>query len=200
MQLTEFPCVHLVVGGWYLDCSRGFDHDTEEPLYNNLTCFAPKVIELEEEQEEDENPTPPTNDKEVALVKGNGKGKRVASNQMSTCSLTKASIQCTAALVTTVVGSPTAIPFVPSRDHVPAPSHSGVTIPSVPRKRKAVTPDTSTTSSEKSSSLFLIKNVDMGDLIADLMPSKVPHPAYCPIQEFLTTVCAIFSYFPVHSL
>ena len=74
MQLTKFPRVHLVAGGWYLDCSCGFVPDVEEPLYNNLACSAPEVIELKEEPEEDENPAPPTNDKEVAPVKGNGKG------------------------------------------------------------------------------------------------------------------------------
>jgi hypothetical protein len=59
----------------------------------------------------------------------------------------------------------------------------------VPRKRKAVAPDTSATSSDMSSSLFLIENVDMGELIEDLMKTKVPHPAYRRIQDFLTKVC-----------
>ena len=188
MQVAKFPHVHLVAGGWYLDCSRGFVPEEEEPLYNSLVSSAPEVIELEEEPEEDENPAPPAIDKEVAPVKAKGKGKRVASSQVSTRSFTKASVQRTPA--TTVVGSPTATPSAPSRDHVPAPSHSGVTIPSVPRKRKAVAPDTSATSSEKSSSLSLIENVDMGELIEDLMRSKVPPPAYRRIQEFLTKVCA----------
>ena len=199
MQLAKFPRMHLMVGGWYLDCSRGFVSDVEEPIYNNLASFAPKVIELQEESEEDENPAPPTNDKEVAPVKAKGKGKRVAYNQVSTRSFTKASVQRTATPATTVVGSPTATPSAPFRVHVPAPSHSGVTIPSVPRKRKAIAPDTSATTSEKSSSLSLIENVDMGDLIEDLMRSKVPPPAYRRIQEFLTKVCATLSCFPIHS-
>ena len=39
----------------------------------------------------------------------------------------------------------------------------------MPRKRKAIAPHTSATSFEKSSSLSLIENVDMGELIEDLM-------------------------------
>ena len=179
MQLVKFPCVHLVAGGWYLDYSCGFVPDVEEPLYNCLASSIPEVFELEEELKEDENPAPPSNDKDVASVKAKGKGKRVSSSQVSTRSFSKASVQRIPA--TTVVGSPTATPFAPSRDLVPAPSHSDVNIPSVPRKRKAVAPDTSATSSEKSSSLSLIENVDMVDLIEDLMRSKVPPPAYCCI-------------------
>ena len=56
MQLVKFPRVHLVAGGWYLDCSRGFIPKVEEPLYSGLVCFALKVIEQEEEPEGDENP------------------------------------------------------------------------------------------------------------------------------------------------
>ena len=156
MQFTKFSRTHLVVGRWYLDCFRRFVPDVEEPLYNSLVCFALEVIELEEEPGEDENPAPPTNYKEVASVKGNGKGKRVASSQVSTSFFTKASVQRTTAPVTMVVGSPTTTHSAPSWDHVPAPSHSGVIIPSVLRKRKAVAPDTSATFSEKLSPLSLI--------------------------------------------
>jgi len=99
----------LGAGGWYLDCSCGFVPDIEKPLYNSLVCSAPEVIELNEEPKEYENAAPPTNDKEVALVKGKAKGKRFPSIQISTRSFTKASIQRTAAPATTVVGSPSAI-------------------------------------------------------------------------------------------
>ena len=97
-----------------------------------------------------------------------------------------------------MVGSPTATPSAPVPDPIAAPSHSGATIPSVPRKRKAVAPDTSATSSERSSSLSLIENVDMGELIEDLMKMKVPPPTYRRIQEFLTKVCMSFTFF-IHS-
>ena len=65
MQLVKFPRVHLVDGGWYLDCSRDFVPDVEKPLYNILICFVPKIIELEEEPEEPEeyeSLAPPTNE------------------------------------------------------------------------------------------------------------------------------------------
>ena len=108
MQLAKFSRVHLVAGGWYLDCSREFGPDIEEPFYNNLVCSTPEVIELEEEPEEDENPAPPTNEKMVAPMKGKDKSKRVAFSQVFICSFTKALIQRTVAPATTVVGSPTA--------------------------------------------------------------------------------------------
>ena len=68
----------------------------------------------------------------------------------------------------------------------------------MPHKRKVVAPDTYATSSERSSSLSLIENVDMGELIEDLMTTKIPPPAYRRIQEFLTKVC-VPSYCCVHS-
>jgi hypothetical protein len=197
MQLAKFPRAHLVAGGWYLDCSRGFVPEAEEALYINLVSSAPEAIELEEEPEEEEKPAPPPIVKEVGSSKGKGKGKRVASSQVSTRSYTKASVQRSPVPVATVVGSPSATPSAVAPDVVHAPSHSGVTLPSVPRKRKALAPDTSATSSEKSSSLALIENVDMGELIEELMRTKVPPPAYRRIQDFLTRVSATFSCFPV---
>jgi hypothetical protein len=97
-----------------------------------------------------------------------------------------------------VVGSPTATPYALVPDPIAVPSHSGATIPSVARKRKVVAPDTSATLSERSSSLSLIENVDMGELIKDHMKMKVPPPAYRRIQDFLTKVCMSISCF-IHS-
>jgi hypothetical protein len=59
-------------------------------------------------------------------------------------------------------------------------------------KRKVVALDTFATSSERSSTTYLIENVDMGELIKDLMKTRVPPPAYHHIQEFLTSVCIPF--------
>ena len=59
--------------------------------------------------------------------------------------------------------------------------------------RKSVAPETSATSFEKSSSLSLIENVDMGELIEDLMRTKVTFPAYHRMHEFLTKDSATFS-------
>ena len=116
MQVAKFPHVHLLAGGWYLDCSRGFVPDAEAYLYNSLVTSAPEVIELEEEPEED-NPAPPSHEKDVASVKGKGKGRKLvplASSKVSTRSFTKASVQRTAGPATTVVGSPSATPSAPS--------------------------------------------------------------------------------------
>jgi hypothetical protein len=155
MQVAKFRYVHLVAGDWYLDCSHKFVPEVKESLYNNLVGFVPHVIELEKELEED-NPAPPSNEKDVALVKDKGRGRQVlvhASSQVSTRSYTKTSIQRIAALATTVVGSPTAT-LATLANIVAAPSHSGVTIPSVLHKTKAIAPDTSTTLSERSSRFF----------------------------------------------
>jgi len=75
-----------------------------------------------------------------------------------------------------VVGSPTATPFAALANPVVAPSHSGTTIPSVPRKRKAVALDTLAISSEMSSSLSLIEIMDMGEFNEDLMKTKFHLP------------------------
>jgi hypothetical protein len=124
----------------------------------------------------------------------------VASNQVSTRSFSKPSTQHAPAPATTVVGSLSATPSAIPDDLIPAPSHSGVTLPSVPRKRKAVAPDTSANSSEKSSSPSLIENADMGELIENLMRIKVPAPAYRRIQEFLIKVTATFFSLFIHGI
>ena len=114
MQLVKYPLVHLVADGWSLDFSRRFVLDVEKTLYNSLASSTPEVIELIEEPEED-NQAPLSIEKEMAQVKGKGKGRKVvvhACFQVSTRSFTKASVQRTTAPATTVVGSPTATPSV----------------------------------------------------------------------------------------
>ena len=128
----------------------------------NFGLIGPEVIEPEEELEENEIPPPPIIVKEVGSAKGKGR-KFVphASSQVCTHSYTKACVQGTIAPATTVLGGPTATHSAPAPELVPTPSHSGATIPSVSRKRKAIAPDTSATSSKRSSNLSLIENVDM---------------------------------------
>jgi hypothetical protein len=46
MQVANFPHVHLVAGGWYLDFSRGFVPKVEESLYNTLLSSAPTMPPL----------------------------------------------------------------------------------------------------------------------------------------------------------
>jgi hypothetical protein len=160
-----------------LDCSRGFVPEVEVELYNTLVSSAPEVIELKAEREK-HNPALPSNEKEVASIKIKGKGRKVVvhvSSQVSTHSFTKASVHCTVA-PTTVVGSPIATP-APAPDPLAVSSHSGATIPFVPRKRKVVAPDTFATSSKRSSSFSLVENVDMGEFHEDQgSPSRLlPH-------------------------
>ena len=124
-----------------------------------------------------------------------GKGRKFlphVSSQVSTRYFTEASIQCIIAQATIVFGSPTAIFPTPAPNHVADPFHSGATISLVPHKKKAIVLDIFVTSSERSLSLLLIENVDMGELIEDLMKTKVPPPAYRRIQEFLIEVCMPF--------
>ena len=81
------------------------------------------MIELEKKPKQD-NPAPPSNEKNVALVKGKGKGRKVAahaSSQVSVCFLTKASVPRITALATTVVGSPTTTPLSLHRIHLRLP-------------------------------------------------------------------------------
>ena len=123
-QRLKFPQAHLVAGGWYLDCSRGFVPDVELGLYNILVGSAPEVIEFEEEPEED-IPAPQSIHKDVVPVKSKSKGRKLnpkSSSQVSTRSYTKASVQRTVAPATTVVGSPSATPSAPAPDAAPAPS------------------------------------------------------------------------------
>ena len=181
-----------------MDCSCAFVLEAKEPFYSSLVSSAPKVIELEGEPTKNDNPAHPTNVKEVGSVKDNRKGKRVTSSQVSTGFYTKAFVQRTATPATTVVESPTTTPFTLAPDLDLALSHCGVALPSVPCKRKAIAPDTSATSFEKSSSLSLIENVDMGELIEDLMRTKVTPPTYRCIQKFLIKVCMSFLCF-IHS-
>ena len=157
MQLAKFSLVHLVAGGWYLDCSRGFVPDVEEAFYNSLVSSAPKLIELEKIPEEDHLALP-SNEKNVGHVKVKDKGRNVAhiSSQVSTCYFIKALVQHTVVPTTTMVRSSTVTPSAPSLDPIAALSHSGVTIPLVLHKRKVVARDTSATSSERSFSFFFV--------------------------------------------
>jgi hypothetical protein len=200
MQVVKFPHVHLVAGGWYLDCSRGFVPVVEESLYNTLVSSAPEVIELEEEPDAD-IPAPPSIDKDVAPAKGKAGVGRFSPMRLLKYPLVLTPRPPFNALL---LQPPPWLEVLPPL-LLPLPSLllpllpiAGATIPSVPRKRKVVAPNTSATSSERSSSLYLIENVDMRELIEDLIKMKVPPPAYRRIQEFLTKVCMPFSCF-VHS-
>ena len=75
MQIAKFLHLHLVAGCWYLDCSRGFVPEAEMDLYNTLVSSTLEVIILKEEPEED-TPAPLSIEKDVAPLKGKGKGRK----------------------------------------------------------------------------------------------------------------------------
>ena len=69
-------------------------------------------------------------------------------------------------------------------------SQSEATVPSL-RKRKAVVPDESVTSSGAIPISVLIENANMEDLIKVYQVAKKHDPIYICIQEFLTRVSLI---------
>ena len=76
----------------------------------------------------------------------------------------------------------------------PIPCESNVTVPSLPRKRRASTFDTSAMSSENPTTLSLIENVDMVEVLKVHQKTEILHPTYNQIQAFLTKVCIHFSF------
>ena len=103
-----------------------------------------------------------------------------------TRSATKAATEASATPVSTVVGSPSALPSMV----LAVASQSEATVPSL-RKRKAVASDASVTSSGAILISVLIENADMEDLIKVYQVAKKHDPIYIRIQEFLTRVSLI---------
>ena len=108
-----------------------------------------------------------------------------------TRSATKAAAEASAVPVSTAVGSPSALPSMV----LAVASQSEATVPSL-RKRKAVAPDASVTSSGAIPIYVHIENADIEDLIKVYQIAKKHDPIYICIQEFLTRVSLIlFSFF-----
>ena len=96
-----------------------------------------------------------------------------------TRSATKVVAEASAAHVSTVVDSPSALPSMV----LAIASQSEATVPSL-RKRKAVAPNASVTSSSAILVSVLIENADMEDLIKVYQVAKKHDPIYICIQEF----------------
>jgi hypothetical protein len=191
-----WPYPHLKHGGWYLDCSNGYIHTSEEPSYASLNAEAPSQMVVYQPAMQEESDKEKSKGSKVAKVAKQPKGKKgkkgetippasatpASQGTITTRSATKATVQASAAPTPTVVGSPSVLP---------APSHSAATAPAFTRKRKALAAATSVTSSEGTSTYTLIENVYMGDLMEHFNKTKTPHEAFLRIEEFLVKIRVI---------
>lgn len=208
-HVANFSLSHLMARGWYLNWSSGFVPFEKRPLYIVIVSDDRDEIVHVELDTQDIKPPPLLFNENVSLM---SKGKAMMSSKpSSTHKITRFATKAFAPY-TFVVGRPSAFPsiapyvassltpFIGSLGPASAPSQSNVSISHVLRKRKAVALDTSATSSGKPSTLSLIENVDMRELIEDLMKTKVPPLAYCRIQEFLTKFCIFLYFFSIQSI
>ena len=175
-----------------MDCSAGFVPTVEEALYKDLSEKASiEFIDLEEPKREPEEKEKEKENAEKGTKGMKKKGKEGATlatqasqANVSTHSSAKAAVEVFAA--TTATGSPYVAPPLPA----PAPSQSEGNLPNVAlHKRKIVALDGSVTSLESYSESTLIENVDMTKLIEIHTATKIHHPTYTHIQEFLAKVC-----------
>ena len=161
-HMSSFGAPHLRGGAWYLDCRPGFTPPGEEALFSSLSSIA--LVEEVPEEEEAAQPAQVVKPKRVRGKKAKGGATSEPTAQSTalvvTRSATKAAAEASAALVSTVVGSPSALPSMV----LAVASQSKATIPSL-RKRKAVAPDASVTSSGVIPISVLIENADIEDLI-----------------------------------
>ena len=199
-QTTKFLESHLQAAGWYLDCSAGFVPGEENLLFASLVSSVPEEnIVTFEEPDIFELPRP-----SPKAPRGKGRAKTTAtaaSSQVVTRSASKTPTQpptflrspsITPSVAPSVV--PTSIPSAFGPQFIDTP-YSGISLLSLPRKRKAALLDTSATSSEALNTLTLIKNVDMVQLMLDSELARGPFPRYTRIQEFIAKVCIIPSSF-----
>ena len=187
-HLSLFGALHLRGGAWYLDCRPGFTPPGDEALFSSLSSIAP--IEAVPKEEEAAQPAQVVKPKRIRGKKAKDGAASEPTDQSTalvvTRSATKAAAEASAAHVSTVVGSPSALPSMV----LAVASQSKATVPSL-RKRKAVAPDASVTSSGAIPISVLIENMDMEDLIKVYQVAKKHDPIYIRIQEFLTRVSLI---------
>ena len=77
LQVSKYPSSHLMVAGWYLDCSGGFIPTSKEALHQSLIEMAP--VEIKEPKEPQKQLSPQKKNKKVEKgTKGKkaDKGKR----------------------------------------------------------------------------------------------------------------------------
>ena len=161
-HVSLFGAPHLRGGAWYLDCRPGYTPPGEEVLFSSLSSIA--LVEAISEEEEASELSQVVKPKRVWGKKAkDGTAIELAAQSTAlvvTHSATKATVEASTAPVSTVVGSPSALPSMV----LAVASQSEDTLPSL-RKRKALALDASVTSSGAIPISVLIKNVDMEDLI-----------------------------------
>ena len=203
-HVSSFGDPHLKGGAWYLDCRPGFTPPGEEALFSSLSSIAP--VETVPEEEEAAQPAQVVKPKRIREKKAKeGAASEPAAQSTApvvTRSATKAAAEASAAPISAAVGSPSTLPSMV----LAVASQSEATVPSL-RKRKAVAPDASVTSSGAIPISVLIENADMEDLIKVYQVAKKHDPIYIRIQEFLTRVnlilfsfCLFVSFFIVQVL
>ena len=167
----------------------------EKALFVSLVSSAPEefIVPFEEPDIVELPPPPPK------APKGKGRAKNAgiqASSQVVTWSASKTPVQpptflrspsSTPSVAPSAVPSGTPSAFPPQT--IPTSSHSGSFLFSLPRKRKAALLDTTATSLELPTTLALIENVDMVQLMLDSEIARGPLPTYTHIQEFIAKVC-----------
>ena len=82
----------------------------------------------------------------------------------------------------------------PPSEQLLIPCESNVTVPSLPRKRRASIFDTSATSTENSTTLSLIENMDVVEVLEVRQKTETLYLAYNRIQAFLAKVCIHFPF------
>ena len=174
----------MVLGLFYRICPW-----EEKPLFSSLVSSAPEEnIVTSEELDIVELPPPPPKAPSCARK---GKAKKTvtqASSQVVTWSASKTPVEPPTFPQSPSI-APSAAPLVaPSGtssyfglQSIATLSHSGTSLLSLPRKRKAALLDTSATSSEAPNMLALIKNVDMVQLMLDSKLVGRPLPTYIHI-------------------
>jgi hypothetical protein len=180
-----------------LDCAAEFVPGEEKTLFASLVGSAldDNIVTLEEPDIVELPPPPPKAPKEKGKAK---KTATQASSQVLTRSASKTLVEPptlphSPSIAPSVAPSfaPSVIPSAFRSQSLDIPSHSGTSLLSLPRKRKAALLDTSVTSSDAPNTLSFIENVDMIQLMLDSEVARGPLPAYTRIQEFIAKVCIL---------
>ena len=110
--MSSFGTPHLRGGAWYLDCPPGFTPPREEALFSSLSSITP--VEAFSEEEEAAQPAQVVKPKRVqgkkAKVGAISEPAAQSTALIVTRSATKAAAEALTAPISTVVGSPSALP------------------------------------------------------------------------------------------